>query len=271
MECKKADYHVHSIISPDAKVPMIEMCESAYQKGLSEIVFTDHYEFYAHGIKSQYFHDEYIKGYFRELEKCREFFDGKLLLKSGMEFGQPHLEMEKSKEILDQYQFDYLIGSVHKLDNIDLEKLEYREETVHNIAERYYLELLKLSEQGEFDCMGHLDLFKRHACRHGFPDEFERHELTIRRILKNLIERGKGIEINTSGIRQEAKEAMPSLTILKMYKELGGKIITVGSDAHQPQDIGADFDIAYELLRLAGFDCIMSYNKREASAVFIEE
>lgn len=264
MEYKKMDYHVHSNISPDTKVSMSDMCESAYAKGISEIIFTEHYEFYSQGFISPRFHEEYIQGYFKELEKCRESFAGKLSLKSGMEFGQPHLEENKAKEIAEKHSFDYLIGSVHKIDNIDLEKMEYRENNIHDIAKRYYQELLELSQRGEFDCLGHLDLFKRHACRHGFSDDFEQNEETIRNVLKNVIHRGKGIEINTSGIRQEAGEAMPSLTILNIYKELGGKIITVGSDAHKAQDIGADFDTAYEILNLAGFDKIAVFEKRKA-------
>ncbi|MDD3173989.1 MAG: histidinol-phosphatase HisJ family protein [Herbinix sp.] len=262
MEIRKADYHIHSSISPDAKVSMEEMCEGAYHRECDEIVFTDHYEFYSQNYKSLYFYEEYIQHYFKKLAECREKFFGKLCIKSGMEFGQPHLEAEKALKLVKKYPFDYLIGSVHKLDNVDLEKMEYNQDTVHEIADRYYQELLKLSRWGEFDCMGHLDFFKRHSKRQGFSDEYEQHEGIIRKILTNVIDRGKGIELNTSGIRQEAGEAMPSLTILKIYRELGGTIITVGSDAHKPQDIRADFDQAYELLNLAGFGEISLFEQR---------
>ncbi len=263
MDHIKADYHVHSSISPDGNVPMDEMCKAAWEKGIKEVVFTDHYEFYLPGMKSEYFHEEYIKSYFKELEKCRHLYDGKLLLKGGMEFGQSYLERDTVKRFIKNYPFDYIIGSVHKLNNVDLEKMEYREDNIHDIADRYYEELLKLARWGEFDCMGHLDLFKRHARRHGFSDEYERHEETIREILKYIIERGKGIELNTSGIRQEAREAMPSSAILKMYGELGGEIITVGSDAHKAQDVGADFETAYEMLNQAGFNRIACYERHK--------
>lgn len=262
MEGRYVDYHLHSAISPDAKVSMDKMCEGAYEKGCKEIAFTDHYEFYSGGIKSFYFYEEYLQHYFEELEQCREKFAGRLLIKSGMEFGQPHLETTKVVRLINKYSFDYLIGSVHKLDNVDLEKMEYRQDTVHEIADRYYLEVLKLAQWGEFDCLGHLDLFKRHAKRHGFSDEFEQYERMIRRILTCVIDRGKGIELNTSGIRQEAGEPMPSLAILKIYRELGGTIITIGSDAHKPEDIGADFHQAYEILTLAGFHELTLFERR---------
>ena len=106
-----ADYHMHSV-SPDAKVPMEDMCQAAIDKGLTEIALTDHYEFYAHGIHRQFFHEEYLKLYWDNLERCRNRFAGRLTIKSGMEFGQLHLAREEAFNIIRNYPFDYLIGSL---------------------------------------------------------------------------------------------------------------------------------------------------------------
>ncbi|MDK2807606.1 MAG: histidinol-phosphatase family [Clostridiales bacterium] len=257
------DYHVHSSISPDAGTDMEKMCEEALNKGMKEIIFTDHYEFYSRGKKSPYFHKAYLDEYFIQLERCREIFCGKLLIKAGMEFGQSHLAAQRAECIARTYPFDYLIGSVHKLDNIDLEEMKYTRDCVGLIAEKYYENLLELACTGTFDCIGHFDLCKRHFTKHGFLEEPQKQEAMIRLILKEIILRGKGIEINTSGLRQSPKETMPGAFILKMYRDLGGYIITVGSDAHKPEDIGAGFDSAYSLLKEAGFHEIAVFSKRK--------
>lgn len=255
------DYHVHSV-SPDARVSMEEMCEAALERGLTEIAFTDHYEFYAHGVHRGFFHEEYLKEYWACLERCRERFAGRLRVRSGMEFGQLQLCREEAFGIIRRYPFDYLIGSVHKIENVDLEKMEYTKRTVPQIAESYYRHLIELSAWGEYDCIGHLDLIKRHLARHGFVNDYEQYEGYIDEILKNVIARGKGIEINTSGIRQGAGEPMPGLRTLKRYRELGGTILTVGSDAHRPKDVAADFEEAERLMRAAGFTQITAFERR---------
>lgn len=256
---------MHSRISPDAHFGMEEMCAESCRKGLKEVVFTEHYEFYTDGIVRPYFNEAYLENYFAVLNECRDKFKGKLNVKSGMEFGQSHLERKKAEEIAERYPFDYLIGSVHKLDNVDLENMEYTKDTVDEIAKNYYESLLELSETGAFDCLGHLDLFKRHCRKYGFSDQYDRFEPTIKKILTAIIQRGKGIEINTSGLRQAAGETMPGINILKLYKELGGTIITAGSDSHKPEDVGAGFDEAHVLLRKAGFDRIAVFNQRRCS------
>ena len=256
-----ADYHMHSV-SPDARVPMEDMCQAAIDKGLTEVALTDHYEFYAHGIHRKFFHEEYLKMYWDSLERCRERFAGQLTIKSGMEFGQLHLTREEAFNIIRNHPFDYLIGSVHKIENVDVSKMEYTDVTVPQITESYYRHLIELSAYGEYDCLGHIDLIKRHLVRCGFPVEYEKYESYIDQILKNVISRGKGIEVNTSGIRQGAGEPMPGLRTLKRYKELGGEIVTVGSDSHKPADVAADFEEAAKLLVQAGFDHVTAYERR---------
>lgn len=257
----QADYHVHSI-SPDAKVPMEEVCQGALEKGLIEIAVTDHYEFYAHGVRREFFQEDYLEHYFKELEYCREKYAGQLTIRAGMEFGQLHLCTEEAIKIIMKYPFDYLIGSVHKIENVDLSKMDYTDKTVPRIAESYYQHLLRLSETGEFDCLGHLDLFKRHALRNGYPDYYEQYEPLITQILKNLIARGKGIEINTSGIRQGMGMCMPDYPVVAKYLELGGTVITLGSDAHRARDVGADFTAAEFMLKLAGVTELTLFKRR---------
>ena len=90
-------------------------------------------------------------------------------------------------------------------------------------------------------------------------------------ILRRLAERGKALEINTSGIRQSPKEALPSVKILEMFKEAGGRYLTVGSDAHLSKDVGADFDTARQMALEAGFRHIALYEQRKPILVSIED
>lgn len=259
----RADYHMHSI-SPDARVSMEKMCEAAVEQGLTEVAFTDHYEFYAHGVHRKFFHADYVKQYWEELEQCREQFAGKLTIRSGMEFGQLHLCPQDAFAIIREYPFDYLIGSVHKIENVDLGQMDFNTKNINQVTESYYRHLIELSAYGEYDCLGHLNLIRRYLMRAGYrPDEDSCLEY-VDEVLRNVIARGKGIEINTSGLRQGVQETLPGLRTLRRYRELGGTIVTVGSDSHRTQDVGADFDAAEKLLREAGFTEISAYERRRA-------
>lgn len=256
---------MHSEISPDAHFPMEEMCRAAMEKGLQEVAFTDHYEFYAHGVKRKWFHEEYLKQYFETVERCRKQFEGKLTVKSGMEFGQLHLEPEKTTEIVENWPFDFVLGSVHKIENVDLGQITVTKENAEWIGDAYYYHLLELSETGDFDCLAHLDYFKKHCARQGLPDLYEKYQPFIRRVLENVIKRGKGIELNTACMGGLLEETMPGPSTLALYKELGGTIVTVGSDSHRPERVGYGFDVVYQELKAAGFGAIAVYKERKCT------
>ena len=229
------DYHMHSEISPDAHFSMEAMCESALENGMREIAFTDHYEFYVNGVVRPWFNERYVEKYFETLEECRKKFEGRLSIKSGMEFGQLDISPECNKTVR-RYPFDFVLGSVHKLENIDLTQLIVTEKNARSIGDAYYYHLLKLSEE---------------------------YQPTIKKVLENVIRRGKGIEINTACMGGILEDTMPGLETLRMYKELGGRIITVGSDSHRPERIGYGFDRVYQMLKEAGFDSISVYKNRK--------
>lgn len=156
-----------------------------------------------------------------------------------------------------------MLGSVHKLENIDLTQLVITEKNAKSIGDAYYYHLLELSEIGEYDCLAHLDYFKKHCAKQGLPDMYEEYETTIKKVLQNVIRRGKGIEVNTACMGEILEDGMPGISVLKVYKELGGTIVTVGSDAHRPDRIGYGFDRVYEMLKEAGFDCVSVYKNRK--------
>lgn len=262
----QADYHVHSI-SPDARQEMRAMCQAAVDQGIGEIAVTDHYEFYYGGVTGRHFHAAYLERYFKELRECRRQFAGRLRIRAGMELGQGYQDEKRQNQVIGGYPFDYLIGSLHKLYNMDLETLHYCPETLPWIVGEYVEQLIQMAQKSEFDCLGHLDLVKRYAKRAGYEADFGPHISKIAKVLTSLIERGKGIEVNTSSLRQGAAETMPGQMILELYQKLGGTIVTVGSDAHCPKDVGKDIKTAYEQLKQAGFCSYAVYEKRICSFV----
>ena len=108
-----------------------------------------------------------------------------------------------------------------------------------------------------------MDYFKKHCAKQNLPDLYEEYQSTIKKVLENVIRRGKGIEINTACMGGILEDTMPGMEILRMYKELGGRIITVGSDSHRPERIGYGFDRVYQMLKEAGFDSISVYKNRK--------
>ncbi len=257
----RQDYHVHSHISPDGKSTMLQMCERALEIGLTEIVFTDHYECFSSHVRSRYFDRDYLDRYFTALEQCRNLYAGRLVIGSGVELGQSHLDETERTKVL-KCPFDYVIGSVHKLGNVDLAWMNMTEKNQDLIGDSYYAMLLEMTRFGEFDCIGHLDYYKKHCARCGLDGRFERHERRIREILHIAVERGKGLEINTSGLGSVLEETMPDLPILAMYREMGGEILTAGSDAHHTKRLGYGFDAAAQKIRTAGFAGTVRFRNR---------
>lgn len=263
MQTAVADYHMHSNVSPDGHASMEDMCLATHRKGLKEIVLTDHYEFYQPEISHNFFVKPYIETYFKKLERCRKQCSPYIRIRAGVEMGQSYLNLEKEQEILRRFPYDYVIGSVHKLHNTDLGEVDYRSADVDALCRRNLEKLYQLADESDFDCMGHVDLIKRYAAFYDVKVDLFRYRDQLCRIFERLIERGKGIEINTSGLRQPAKEALPSLDILKLYRSLGGTILTIGSDAHFPSDVGKGLETALAMAREAGFSKITLFEERK--------
>lgn len=266
MKKMRADCHIHTIVSPDSKTPLKEICKSACEKDINCITITNHFEYYTGKKDGKISMDiSFIENSLKEVNEAAEEFKGKLEILFGMELGQAHMWSEAVNKIINKYPFDYLIGSLHKIEDIDLKNWSYTEENIEEQSLRYLKELRVLAEKGEYDCLGHLDLIKRYAARQNKKVNLMKlYKDKIAEILNIVIERGKGIEVNTSGLRQEARETMPSLQIVQLYKELGGEIITIGSDSHNEKDVGEGYEESISLLKKAEFSQIAVYRERKA-------
>lgn len=255
------DYHTHSTNSSDGKNSVMEICQSAVDKGIDEIAITDHFEPII-GNEDCKFYKPNV--YWADVLKAREKFKGRLRIKLGVELGQPHQFKETSELLINSFPYDYVLGSAHKLTSgIDVGEIDLTDITLDELCEAYLKELYELVKWGKFNCIGHLDLIKRYSTNH-YKTRISliSHHDMLEEVLKAAITRGKGIEINTSGLRQAPKETMPGIDVLKLYRELGGEVLTVGSDAHCANDIGKGVAEAIELAREAGFRYITLFNNR---------
>jgi len=265
MKKLKMDCHLHTAVSPDSKTPLKEICESACAKGIDSIIVTNHMEYYTGKKDGKLRMDEsFIEDSIKEIDECRAEFEGDLEILFGMELGQAHQWPEDLRRITNEYPFDYLIGSLHKVDDVDLKYWDYTRENLENQNRKYLDALHEMALNSDYDCVGHFDLIKRYAARHNQKvDLMKQHEEKIAEILKVVIQRGKGIEVNTSSLRQDLEETMPSPKIIQLYRNLGGKIITVGSDSHNRKDIGEGFEKSIKMLKEAGFSQIALYRERK--------
>ena len=256
------DMHVHSRFSFDGKADSAEECEAAIRRGLHGICFTEHFS--ADPLDVSYGVLDYA-AYRKSVARCQERYQGKLQIGCGLEIGEPHRKdhLQALQRMLQGMQLDVILGSIH---NINSKKLRVfmqgksREEIYH----AYFREVLDMVRTADIDVLGHLDLAKRYAFDSVGNYSFADNQNEIRAILTWLIQRKIGLEINTSGWRNSVAEPYPSIEVLKLYRRLGGKYITLASDAHKAEDIAADFRRAAAILCRTGFSEACSYKERHA-------
>lgn len=240
------DFHLHSSVSFDSEEKAIDMVKEAEIRGLKEICFTDHYDYNSDPQKTHnlFTYDEYKKQY-----------DGlsstSVSIRKGVEYGLTTWNKPQLKELISIYDFDFIIGSVHFVNGYDPYDAEYWHGiTVKRAFEIYLEETLKCVEIHEdFDVLGHLT----YVCKYiNNPShklvEFKDFSDITDEIMKILIKKGKGMEINTSGI-DRVGEFLPSVDYLRRFKELGGEIVTVGTDSHDATHVGQYTDRALDLLK----------------------
>lgn len=261
MPIYRQDYHVHTSFSIDSQADMEAACQAAIERGLDEIAFADHLDF---GPDESH-------GYFRKtayvaaVERCRARYGDQLTVRTGVEVGEPHLFVDEVSDVIGQDGFDVVLGSAHYAAGMKPAWREtFFEQPLRLAFEAYFSQVVDLAANGDFDVLGHIDLIKRDARKFGKAyDGPGPYADMIRSALRSLVERGKGLELNTSPLRRGQPEPCPSLEILRWYRELGGEILVIGSDAHSPEAVGADIDLAVELARSAGFDRLSTFSKRQ--------
>ncbi len=254
-----ADSHTHTSFSFDSQTPAEKMVQRAAELGIKHYTITDHLE-----INMEETHDSAQKGA-KIFPEIKEKYKDKINLHFGIELGQALHDKELSEKILSDYDFDFVIGSLHNLKGEeDFYFLDYTRLDCDELLRRYFSELLELARWDGFDVLGHITYPLRYICgKYGIEIDMKKYSDAVDEVFKTVINNGKGIEINSSGLFTEIKKTSPDLPLVKRYRELGGKIITVGSDAHTQDRVGAGIRDAIETARAAGFNEICYYEKRK--------
>jgi len=257
----RLDYHLHSGFSYDNETPMEEMCIQAAELGLTEVAFTEHYDCDPADSGFGFFRPPF---YFAELGRLREKWGGTLAIRAGLEFDQPHMYQGELQKVIAKGQFDLILGAVHFVDHRSVVSAAYFEGRSEAKAYRSYFDaVLDAVKAGGFEVLAHLDYVKTRGVEFYGPFDPSRFREQIEAILRALIDKGMGLEVNTAGLRRKVQEAMPGPTILRWYKELGGELVTIGSDAHRPQQLGFGLGEGLQALEEAGFSFIARYERRK--------
>ena len=255
------DYHLHTEFSIDSDTPMEDQCRRAIELGIPEICITEHADF-VHIDEGVNYYDPV--GFMHEIERCRELFEDQLRLKAGVEIGEWHRFPGQAATLADQHPYDFIIGSLHWVDDqLVLDPSYFTGRDERDAYERYFSELLLMVQHGGFDVIGHLDCPKRAGFDVYGGFHTEQFEGSMREVLRAAIERGIGIELNTGTARRRIGRFSPELEVLRWYREMGGEIITVGSDAHTTKSLGYRFDDAREMLDAAGFTAVTCFDLRQ--------
>ena len=264
------DFHVHSNFSGDCKYPMEKMVKGAIEKNLKILSFTDHVD-YEYGESKLTFAFETLD-YFKEVRRLKSKFQKDIEVLSGIELGiQPHLG-SKIADLIDLDAFDFVIMSLHIVEGKEIHEGNfYKEKTSLKAYEAYYNDLLlSLESFDNFDVVGHLNIVERYVQYLDKILDIEEYKDVLTNVMKKIISMDKGIEVNTSGIRYGMDSFLPGIEILKLYKSLGGEIITIGSDAHRPEDIAFGYKDVISALREVGFKHICIYRNRKKQFIKIE-
>lgn len=248
-----ADCHNHTCFSGDSEAPVRGQIERAIALGMKEFCITDHHDYDVDSGAIDFTLD--FPRYVQTLRQMKEEYKGKIDLHIGVEIGlQPHLK-QYFDELLKQYSFDFVIGSTHYVDGSDPYYPDYFDTRTEEEGYRHYFETMlnncKIIDN--YDSAGHLDYVVRYGPNRNRFYSYEKYKDVIDEILVTLIKKGKALECNTAGLAKDLGHFHPHPDVLKRYLELGGEMITVGSDAHDAAHLGYAFDQTQEILKACGF------------------
>lgn len=253
-----ADYHVHTSFSDDSDCPMEEMIRKALDLGMDEIAFTDHVDY---GVKTDLNCD--YERYFPLLDEMKKNYQGRIQIRKGIEFGVQSHTIRLFERDFEKYGFDFVILSNHQIEDKEFWSFEFQEGKTQEAYQRAYYEAIYdvMQNYTGYSVLGHLDMIKRYDDAGEYPDE--RILDIVEKILRLAIAGGKGIEANTSCFHYGLKDLTPSRKILGLYHDLGGRIITIGSDTHDTNRLGDHIEETKEILKEIGFTQYCTFSRME--------
>lgn len=261
-----ADYHLHSSYSGDSTESMENMIQTAIKKGFTHICFTEHMDM-DFPVSENVAEGTFLlntDSYLYNLALLKEKYENQIKVFFGVELGlQPHLKRELTLYAR-SYEFDFIIGSTHIVNGKDPYHKSYHEGRSEEDAYREYFQGIidNIKKFQNFDVCGHLDYVVRYGVNKDKNYSYSKYKDLFDDILTILLEHEKGIEVNTGSLLSGTRDVSPCTDVIKRYKELGGEIITIGSDAHKEANIGYGFHQAEEILKACGFQYYCIYENR---------
>ena len=264
------DLHTHSDNSPDGTHAPIYMSDAAVNKNIRAIAFTDHCEV------DVYYKENYDRGMrqaFFEAAKAKSAYRGTLVVLNGIELGQPMYDLPLAEKILAAQKYDFVLGSIHNLRDVpDFYYIhDYESIDREALLREYFHEIYLMVEWGGIDSIAHLTYPFRYIYEYNHIDEdIDTYSDQIDAILELAAKKDIALEINTSGLRQPINKLLPEYKTIRRFRELGGQLITIGSDAHYAQHIGVGIKQAYDAALEAGFKTIAMFQRRNPIEIPIE-
>jgi len=236
---------------------METVCRRAVAMGIGEICFTDHVDFLPEDVAFGYLQPE---AYLAAIDRCRAQFAGQIVIRAGLEIGEPQAAPEQVAHWLATYPFDFVIGSQHwAKGEIIFEERYFRRRSRRRACSDYFVELKQVCSVPGINILGHLDICKRYGHQvYGRFDILD-FEDEVREVLAACIANGVGLEVNSSTLRRSVQQTAPETPVLRWYKEMGGTILTIGSDAHRPEEVGQGLVETMERARAAGFTALSRF------------
>lgn len=248
------DLHTHSRFSFDAPAhsTVSAMCERAVKLGLSCLAITDHCDINGEGAGDA----ATRAAAFAEIEECKKRFAGKLTLLGGIELGQAAQFPAEARAILSEHPFDFVLGSLHNFKDVEdfyyMDFSQMPEEQIRAIFDRTLDELCEMCALGLFHSLAHITYPHRYLRRDGRDVDFSLFENKLRTLFSLMVEKNIALEVNTSTLAS-AGMTLPSRDLLALYRDCGGRLLTIGSDAHAPSSMARGFTETVDLLRALGF------------------
>lgn len=254
------DYHIHTNISADCDISMKRMADAAHNKGLKEICFTEHIDLdFPCDLEFTVDFNRYRTSY----NDVKDSYPD-INIRKGIEAGLEPRTLNHFPSLLAEQNIDYVIGSIHVVFGYDPYYPDFWEKTT---KQKTYDEYARLTIEcinacDFYDVLGHLGYIAKFCPYEDKLFRYSDYTDAVDTILKGLIHKGKGLEVNTNGLLMTSS-TMPEMPIIKRYYELGGEIITIGSDAHKESIVGYNVTETLQTLKEIGFKYICAFDARK--------